>query len=210
MSTEPGQAGVRAGQPETAENTAAGPEAGQAPERDETLAAGGSKTVPDQAEDSDGRPATAEPVMAGPATDAEPGPADGRGEQPTIPDPPAGPASRLAGGAAEAGLDGPLLGDAAGLRASWHRIQAGFVDDPREAVADAANLVEHTAQALVGALRQRQRRLRGMWDDVSWQQGGGSRGTAQPRTGDAPDTEQLRLMLRRYRVLFDEICQPPG
>jgi hypothetical protein len=52
-------------------------------------------------------------------------------------------------------LDGPLLADAAGLRASWRRVQARFVDDPGEAVADAASVVEHTAQALVGALRQR-------------------------------------------------------
>ena len=55
--------------------------------------------------------------------------------------------------------EGALLADA-GLRADWQRIQVGFVDDPREAVADAANLVEHAAQAFVGALQQRQRRFR--------------------------------------------------
>src|SRR5215813_7286618 len=60
--------------------------------------------------------------------------------------------------------DGGLLADAARLHAGWQRIQAGFVDDPREAVADAADLVEHTAQAFVGALQQRQRQLRGMWN----------------------------------------------
>ncbi len=62
-------------------------------------------------------------------------------------------------------IDGPLIGDPAGLRASWQRIQAEFVDDPREAVVDAAALVEHVTQTLVGTLRQRQQRLRGMWDD---------------------------------------------
>ena len=106
-----------------------------------------------------------------------------------------------------ADLEGPLIGDATGLRASWQRIQAGFVDDPREAVADAADLVEHTAQALAGALRQRQRGLRALLD------GSGSPGPADPagdgqRAAGVPDTEQLRLLLRRYRVLFNQICPP--
>ena len=66
-------------------------------------------------------------------------------------------------------MDGPLIGDTAGLRASWQRIQAEFVDDPREAVVDAAALVEHVTQTLVGTLRQRQRQLRGMWDGTAAQ-----------------------------------------
>jgi PAS domain-containing protein len=95
--------------------------------------------------------------------------------------------------------DGALLADAARLHAGWQRIQAGFVDDPREAVADAADLVEHTAQAFTGALQQRQRRLRGIWD--------GDRrpdGAAEQMT----DTEQLRLVMQRYRSLFDQLCRP--
>ena len=74
------------------------------------------------------------------------------------------PVANGTGGAAMADMDGPLIGDVAGLRASWQRIQAEFVDDPREAVVDAAALVEHVTQTLVGTLRQRQQRLRGMWD----------------------------------------------
>ncbi len=104
-------------------------------------------------------------------------------------------------------LEGPLLGDAAGLRAGWQRIQAGFVDDPREAVTDAAHLVEHTAQALAGALRRRQQGLRAMLD------GTGAPGAAEPAddgqpAAGGPDTEQLRLLLRRYRDLFSQICPP--
>jgi hypothetical protein len=95
--------------------------------------------------------------------------------------------------------DGALLADAAGLRAGWRRIQAGFVDDPREAVADAADLVEHAAQAFVGVLQQRQRRLRGIWNGD-----GPLDGTAEPIT----DTEQLRLVMQRYRSLFDQLCRP--
>ena len=91
--------------------------------------------------------------------------------------------------------DGPLLVDAADLRASWQRLQAGFVDDPAGALADAAGLVEHAAQALVGALRQRQKQLRGMWDDGAAGDGGA-------------DTEELRLVMLRYRALFNQICRP--
>jgi hypothetical protein len=95
--------------------------------------------------------------------------------------------------------DGALLADAARLHAGWQRIQAGFVDDPREAVADAADLVEHTAQAFVGALQQRQRKLRGIWSGT-----GRPDGAAEQIT----DTEQLRLMMQRYRSLFDQLCRP--
>ena len=95
--------------------------------------------------------------------------------------------------------DGALLADGARLRAGWQRVQAGFVDDPRQAVADAADLVEHTAQAFVGVLRQRQRRLRGSWDGD-----GRPDGAAEQIT----DTEQLRLVMQRYRSLFDQLCRP--
>lgn len=98
-------------------------------------------------------------------------------------------------------LDSPLLADVAGLRTSWQRIQAGFVDDPREAVSDAANLVDHTAQTLVGALQQRQRLLRARWDRGRTLAGfGGSE--------DDADTEELRLLIQRYRIVFDHICRP--
>jgi hypothetical protein len=99
-------------------------------------------------------------------------------------------------------LDEPLLSDAAGLRARWQRVQASFVDDPPEAVGDAADLIEQTAQALVGALRQRQRQLRVMWE------GGpeaAASGDAAP-AARASDTEHLRLMMMRYRSLFNQLC----
>jgi hypothetical protein len=98
-----------------------------------------------------------------------------------------------------AGLDEPLLSDADGFRARWHRAQAGFIDDPREAVGDAADLIEQTAQALVGALRQRQRELRVLWER-------GPAGDTAP--ADGADTEHLRLMMQRYRALFNQLCRP--
>jgi hypothetical protein len=93
----------------------------------------------------------------------------------------------------------PLLGDSVGLRASWQTAQAGFVDDPRAAVADAAELVEHTAQTLIGSLQQRQRQLRTQWDN----NGSGEAGAAA--TGDGSDTEQLRHLMQNYRNLFNQL-----
>ena len=104
-----------------------------------------------------------------------------------------------------AGLDEPLLVDADGFRARWQRAQAGFIDDPREAVGDAADLIEQTAQALVGALRQRQRQLRVLWER------GPADGTAPADGADGQagaDTEHLRLMMQRYRALFNQLCRP--
>jgi hypothetical protein len=102
--------------------------------------------------------------------------------------------------AADLDPNAPLLGDPVGLRASWQQAQAGFVDDPRAAVAEAAELVEHTAQTLIGSLQQRQRALRTQWDD------NGSAGAAT--TSDLSDTEQLRHLMQDYRNLFNQLCRP--
>lgn len=114
--------------------------------------------------------------------------------------------------------DGPLISDAAALRANWREVQAAFVDDPREAVSDAANLIEHAAQALAGALQHRQRQLRGHWDDAGTSSdgtgadGASSDGTGADGTGlgtTGPDnTERLRLVMQEYRALFNQICRP--
>jgi hypothetical protein len=104
--------------------------------------------------------------------------------------------------AAAVDVNQPLLGDAVGLRASWQQAQAGFVDDPRAAVADAAELVEHTAQTLIGSLQQRQRALRTQWDN------NGSAGARPAAAGDAADTEQLRHLMQDYRSLFNQLCRP--
>lgn len=96
-------------------------------------------------------------------------------------------------------LDEPLLADAAGLRTRWQQAQANFVDDPRAAVTDAAALVEQTAQALIDGLEQRQRQLRQQWER-------GQAGDPNAPAGEPPDTERLRLTMRRYRALFDQLC----
>jgi hypothetical protein len=119
---------------------------------------------------------------------------------------------RLGAGAGSAGVpDGPLLSNAAELRTNWLRVQARFVDDPPEAVSEAADLVEHAAQALVGALRQRQQQLRQVWDGDRRRDAGGRAAAGdgdRPAEAAADSTEQLRLLMRRYRVLFNQICSP--
>ena len=103
--------------------------------------------------------------------------------------------------AADIDPNAPLLGDSVSLRANWQQAQAGFVDDPRAAVAEAAELVEHTAQTLIGSLQQRQRALRTQWDN------NGSGATAPSTTGELSDTEQLRHLMQNYRNLFNQLVQ---
>lgn len=98
---------------------------------------------------------------------------------------------------ADNSLEGPLLPDAPQLRENWQRILASFIDDPRGSVAEAAALVDHAAQALAGALQQRQRRLRESWD------------TADRTARSSPlDTEELRVAMQRYQTMFSHICRP--
>ena len=145
----------------------------------------------------------------GAATELDAGPVAGQTRPADLP---ASDGDRAHGGPAPAmaDMDEPLLGDVAALRARWQRVQAGFVDDPREAVGDAADLIEQTAQALVGALRQRQRQLRVLWEQ-------GPAGGTVPRDGEravdgesasVADTEHLRQLMRRYRTLFNQLCRP--
>jgi hypothetical protein len=108
--------------------------------------------------------------------------------------------SAFSTGLADDTLDGPLLADATQLQENWHQVQASFIDDPRSSVAEAAALVDHAAQALVGALQQRQRRLHESWDSAS--------GETTDTDEESLDTEQLRIAMRRYRALFTYICQP--
>jgi hypothetical protein len=98
----------------------------------------------------------------------------------------------------------PLLGDSVSLRASWQQAAAEFVDDPRAAVADAAELVEHTAQTLIGALQQRQRQLRGRWETGTAAEVNGSDATLDETSGTV-DTEELRHLMQSYRALFNQL-----
>ena len=90
--------------------------------------------------------------------------------------------------AAEAGAT--FVTNADEYRASWVRIQSGFVDDPRASVTEAADLVAQISGSLVSAVQDRERTLRGSWE------GGGN-----------ADTEALRNALRDYRSFFERLMK---
>lgn len=70
----------------------------------------------------------------------------------------------------------------------WQEIQASFVDQPRDAVAEADALVADLMQRLAASFSQERQRLEGQWD-----------------RGDDVSTEDLRVALTRYRSFFDRL-----
>ena len=78
--------------------------------------------------------------------------------------------------------------DAERYRAEWHAVQAGFVDDPEAAVRAADKLVTQVMDTVVGQLAERRKEL-----------------TSGATNGDGRRTEQLRVALRRYRMLFGQL-----
>lgn len=69
----------------------------------------------------------------------------------------------------------------------WAEIQVGFVEDPAKSVSDADALIQEIADSLHNTLAARRADLA-----ADWQHG-------------TPDTEQLRLALRRYRSFLGVI-----
>jgi len=113
--------------------------------------------------------------------------------EPTEPD----ERAREGGGDAEGSRSGttteelePLLGqpDADRFRDRWHRIQTGFVDEPRRAVEAADALVAELMQLLAQNFADERSKLEGRWDS----------------DGDV-DTEDLRVALQRYRSFFERL-----
>lgn len=92
-------------------------------------------------------------------------------------------------GTGQAGAGAAFVTDADGYRASWVRIQSGFVDDPHGSVTEAADLIAQITGTLVSAVQERERSLRGGWDS------GGA------------DTEVLRNALREYRSFFERLME---
>jgi len=74
------------------------------------------------------------------------------------------------------------------FKGRWTSIQSGFVDEPRQAVEQADQLIAEVMKALAGSFADERRNLEQQWD----------------RGGDV-STEDLRLGLRRYRSFFDRL-----
>jgi hypothetical protein len=78
------------------------------------------------------------------------------------------------------------------LRTRWREAQLGFVDDPRQAVDDAAELVSTAVDRVASLLRDRVGALEA------------SRSSGDADGGEA-DTERLRALMRRYHALLDRM-----
>ena len=74
------------------------------------------------------------------------------------------------------------------LHSRWDAIQVSFVDEPRQAVQQADNLVANAMKRLAEVFAEERGRLDQQWD-----------------RGDDVSTEDLRLALRRYRSFFGRI-----
>jgi hypothetical protein len=154
-------------------------------------------------DDLAGEPALTEGRSPDLATDVEPGEEPrqqgyGRHEVTatgTDPDPasiaaPAAQAAADVGTADTATKAGHLLAadDAEAFRARWTDVQHGFVDAPRQAVAQADGLVAELMQHLAKTFADERGRLEGQWDQ-----------------GDDVSTEDLRTAFQRYRLFFERL-----
>jgi len=83
--------------------------------------------------------------------------------------------------------DTPLLPDDQGseFHGRWESIQTTFVDDPRDAVENADALLAELMQRLADGFARERERLEGQWS-----------------RGEDVSTEDLRVVLQRYRSFF--------
>jgi hypothetical protein len=75
-------------------------------------------------------------------------------------------------------------------RARWNSIQTAFVDEPRQAVKDADNLVASLTKKVADGFASERDRLEKQWEG-----------------GENVSTEDLRLALQRYRSFFDRLLR---
>lgn len=79
-------------------------------------------------------------------------------------------------------------GDADLLRTRWAQVQISFVDEPRQAVADADSLVASAIKRLAGIFSDERSQLENQWD-----------------RGEDVSTEDLRIAMQRYRSFFERL-----
>ena len=70
----------------------------------------------------------------------------------------------------------------------WTTVQAGFVDDPRKALAEADGLVNEVISSIHDSFAEHRTKLEQQWE-----------------TGAEASTEDLRLTLQKYRSFFDRL-----
>ena len=77
-----------------------------------------------------------------------------------------------------------------GFRSRWEEVQAGFVDEPREAVQRADELVSDLMTKLTSGFDQTRSGLEEQWNK-----------------GEEASTEDLRVALTRYRAFFNRLLK---
>jgi len=78
--------------------------------------------------------------------------------------------------------------EAQDFRSAWKNIQVGFVDDPRSSLEQANQLITDTVKHLTQSFSTECQKLEEQWDSK-----------------DGTSTEDLRLLLRRYRSFFERL-----
>jgi hypothetical protein len=73
-------------------------------------------------------------------------------------------------------------------RARWEDVQTGFVDEPRQAVEAADQLVAEVMKRVAESFADERANLEGQWD-----------------RGDEVNTEDLRVAMHRYRSFFNRL-----
>jgi hypothetical protein len=166
--------------------------AGEAAAEDERGAVGDAATAAPGAEAGEALPGDRESSGSFEPNPAAAAPAAGTsifdvGRDEAATDEPAEAEAEAEGEAAEAEPATPAAAalDADGIRNRFLDIQAGFVDEPRQAVEEAGRFVEELAQQVIDALQAQ-------------------RGQLQVPVADA-STEDLRLALRSYRQFVDRL-----
>jgi hypothetical protein len=90
------------------------------------------------------------------------------------------------------GQDEALFADdeAQGLRSRWEDVQRGFVDEPREAVQKADDLVSDLVEQLTKGFAETRSGLEEQWNK-----------------GEEASTEDLRVAFTRYRAFFQRLLK---
>jgi hypothetical protein len=77
-----------------------------------------------------------------------------------------------------------------GLRSRWEEVQAGFVDEPKESVQRADQLVSDLMTKLTSGFDETRSGLEEQWNK-----------------GEEASTEDLRVALTRYRAFFNRLLK---
>jgi hypothetical protein len=80
--------------------------------------------------------------------------------------------------------------DLTGYRGRWDEIQTGFVDEPRQAVEQADELVADLVRQITSRFSESRSKLESQWSE-----------------GEDASTEDLRVALMQYRAFFNRLLK---